>query len=128
MRVKLRNAKRSRKPAASRAAASLSATGPSVTRATSALSVILAPALVWAAVLAGQDRLAAAGDEFPPEITRFEPAASNPVFTAEGPGHWDVKMRERGWILREGPTYHLWYSGYDGTRAGLKMLGYATSP
>ena len=37
-------------------------------------------------------------------------------------------MRERGWILREGTTYHLWFTGYDGTRDGLKMLGYATSP
>ncbi len=65
--------------------------------------------------------------DFPPELTRFEPAAQNPVFTAEGPGHWDVKMRERGWILREGDTWHLFYTGYDGTRAGIKRLGHATS-
>src|SRR5580693_4592358 len=64
--------------------------------------------------------------EFPPELTRFEPAAQNPIFTAEGPGHWDVKMRERGWILREGANWHLFYSGYDGTRAGIKRLGHAT--
>jgi predicted GH43/DUF377 family glycosyl hydrolase len=66
--------------------------------------------------------------EFPPELTRFEPAAHNPVFTPEGPGHWDVKMRERGWILREGDVWHLFYTGYDGTRAGIKRLGHATSP
>lgn len=65
--------------------------------------------------------------EFPAELTRFEPAPHNPVFTAEGPGHWDVKMRERGWILREGDTWHLFYAGYDGTRAGIKRLGHATS-
>src|ERR1700733_15623433 len=67
-------------------------------------------------------------NEFPPELTRFEPAPQNPVFTAEGPGHWDVKMRERGWILREGDAWHLFYSGYDGTRAGIKRLGHAPSP
>lgn len=67
-------------------------------------------------------------DEFPPELTQFVLGRINPVFTAEGPGHWDVKIRERGWILREGSTYHMWYTGYDGTREGLKMLGYATSP
>jgi beta-1,2-mannobiose phosphorylase / 1,2-beta-oligomannan phosphorylase len=70
----------------------------------------------------------AADDLFPPELTRFEPGPVNPVFRPEGPGHWDVKMRERGWILREGDEYYMWFTGYDGTRAGLKMLGYATSP
>jgi hypothetical protein len=70
---------------------------------------------------------AVAGDPFPPELTHFEPDPRNPVFTAQGPGHWDVKMRERGWILRDGDKWHLWYTGYDGTREGLKMLGYATS-
>ena len=71
--------------------------------------------------------IVARADEFPAELTRFEPGPANPIFTAEGPGHWDVKMRERGWILREGATYSLWFTGYDGTREGLKMLGYATS-
>jgi hypothetical protein len=72
--------------------------------------------------------LNARADEFPPELTRFKPGSVNPVFTAEGPGHWDVKLRERGWILREGLTYHMWFTGYDGTREAKKMLGYATSP
>jgi sucrose-6-phosphate hydrolase SacC (GH32 family) len=68
-----------------------------------------------------------AGDLFPPQFARFEPDPKNPIFTAQGEGHWDVKLRERGWILRDGETWHLWYTGYDGTREGLKMLGYATS-
>ena len=72
--------------------------------------------------------LSVGADDFPLELTQFAPGHINPVFTAEGPGHWDVKLRERGWILREGTTYHMWYTGYDGTREGLKMLGYATSP
>ncbi len=55
------------------------------------------------------------------------PYDKNPVFTSAGPGHWDVKIRERGWILREGQQWKMWYTGYDGTRPGKKMLGYATS-
>jgi beta-1,2-mannobiose phosphorylase / 1,2-beta-oligomannan phosphorylase len=65
--------------------------------------------------------------EFPPELVDFMADPKNPVFTAEGPGHWDVKIRERGWIVREADTWHLWFTGYDGTREGIKQLGYATS-
>ena len=68
-----------------------------------------------------------ADDDFPPELTQFSPSERNPIFTAAGPGHWDVKIRERGWILREGDQWKMWYTGYDGTRPGQKMLGYATS-
>src|ERR1700731_1308724 len=62
--------------------------------------------------------------EFPPEITRFAPASENPVFKAGGPGSWDAKIRERGWILREGTLWDLFYTGYDGTREGIKRLGH----
>jgi hypothetical protein len=65
---------------------------------------------------------------FPPELVAWSPRAGNPVFTAAGPGHWDAKIRERGWILRDGDQYHLWYTGYDGSREGIKRLGHATSP
>ncbi len=65
---------------------------------------------------------------FPAELVEWTPGPDNPVFTAQGPGHWDVKIRERGWILREGDNYYMWYTGYDGTNAGIKQLGYATSP
>ena len=68
-----------------------------------------------------------ADENFPPELTQFVPSERNPIFTAAGPGHWDVKIRERGWILREGNQWKMWYTGYDGTRPGQKMLGYATS-
>ncbi|MCH8828523.1 MAG: hypothetical protein IID45_02995, partial [Planctomycetes bacterium] len=69
-----------------------------------------------------------AGDPlFPRELVRFSPIQKNPVFRARGKGHWDVKHRERGWILRDGKTWHLWFTGYDGTGKGQKMLGYATS-
>ncbi len=65
--------------------------------------------------------------EFPPELVNFVADPKNPVFSAQGAGHWDVKIRERGWIMREGDAWHLWYTGYDGTREGIKQLGYATS-
>jgi sucrose-6-phosphate hydrolase SacC (GH32 family) len=64
---------------------------------------------------------------FPSELVDWRPNICNPVFGDQGPGHWDAKIRERGWILREGGTHHLWYSGYDGTREGIKLLGYACS-
>ena len=38
--------------------------------------------------------------DFPRELVEFEPYAENPIFTGAGPGHWDVKIRERGWIAR----------------------------
>ncbi|HVT26500.1 MAG TPA: hypothetical protein VHE81_00645 [Lacipirellulaceae bacterium] len=69
----------------------------------------------------------ARGAEFPPELVNWSASPGNPVFTAEGAGHWDVKIRERGWILRDGDTYRLWFTGYDGTREGIKLPGYATS-
>lgn len=82
--------------------------------------------IFWLSILCFCDPLSA-GEPFPEALTHFEPDAKNPIFTAQGPGHWDVKIRERGWILRDGEKWHLWYTGYDGTREGLKMLGYATS-
>ncbi|MFN0198189.1 MAG: glycosylase [Planctomycetaceae bacterium] len=67
-------------------------------------------------------------DNFPPELVCFTPAKENPIFAAQGEGHWDVKIRERGFILKEDDGYKMWYTGYDGTREGTKMLGLATSP
>ncbi len=64
---------------------------------------------------------------FPRELVSFVPSPAVPVFTARGEGHWDVKIRERGFILRDGSDWHMWFTGYDGTRPGLKMLGYASS-
>ena len=69
----------------------------------------------------------AAEPEFPAELVSFEPVKHNPLFTASGEGHWDVKIRERGFVLKDGPVWHMWFTGYDGTRPGLKMLGYSSS-
>src|SRR5262245_20080113 len=67
-------------------------------------------------------------DKFPPELVKFVPYQKEPVFKAGGKGAWDAKIRERGWIMREDGMYKLWYTGYDGTKDGLRMLGHATSP
>lgn len=68
-----------------------------------------------------------AAEEFPRELVQFTPYEKNPIFAGAGAGHWDVKIRERGWILKEGDRYRLWYTGYDGSRMGIKRLGLAES-
>jgi len=65
--------------------------------------------------------------KFPDELVKFEPSTKEPVFSAGKKGDWDEKIRERGWILKDGDTWKLWYTGYDGTRDGIRRLGYATS-
>ncbi len=65
--------------------------------------------------------------DFPLDLVTFA-SASEPLFRGTGPGHWDALIRERGWILREEGTYHLWFTGYVDKKAGPMLLGYATSP
>lgn len=65
--------------------------------------------------------------ELPDVLTRFTADEASPLFTGR-PGHWDAKIRERGWIVRDGSRWHLWYTGYDPNQQPLMMrLGYATS-
>lgn len=100
------------------------------------ISLILA-LIGWAAMLLAssaipQHRALSAQErrqepEFPAELLHWQSDSRNPIFTGAGPDHWDVKIRERGWILKEGSTWSLWYTGYDGTKTGQRMLGYATS-
>ncbi len=70
---------------------------------------------------------AAVGDDFPRDLVRWSPSPEAPVFRGEGGDAWDRKIRERGWILREGETYHLWYTGYNDARSKGRFLGHATS-
>lgn len=68
------------------------------------------------------------GDLFPAIFTQFAPVKDNPVFTAQPKGAWDEKIRERGWILKEGNLYKMWYTGYKADERNKMMkLGYATS-
>jgi beta-1,2-mannobiose phosphorylase / 1,2-beta-oligomannan phosphorylase len=66
-------------------------------------------------------------NEFPDELVHFVPFKNNPVFAGTGTATWDNQIRERGWILKEDNTYHLWYTGYTNIDS-TKYLGYATSP
>jgi hypothetical protein len=91
------------------------------------LSLLAASSLAQGEAARRKDKTPDAAAEFPDELVHWQPIAKNPVFTAEGPGHWDAKIRERGWILREGDEYRLWFTGYDGKREDRKLLGYATS-
>lgn len=67
-------------------------------------------------------------ETFPRELVDFVADPNVPVFTGAGPGHWDARIRERGWILREGDLYRMWYTGYEHDGSPLLKLGYATSP
>ena len=64
---------------------------------------------------------------FPPALLRWDPDANNPIFTGGGPGAWDERIRERGWVMREGNKWHFWYTGYNLGKSDLRRLGYATS-
>jgi hypothetical protein len=90
------------------------------------LAAVLLCLLPWLVPVAADDR-PKLGGKFPAELVKFVPHGREPVFAAQK-GKWDAKIRERGWVLREGNIWKLWYTGYDGSRDGLRMLGYATSP
>jgi hypothetical protein len=68
---------------------------------------------------------------FPSELVEFGPASRDPLFAGGGAAAWDRDLRERGWIMREGGYWHLWYTGSnpDLSRAGMpvRRLGHATS-
>ena len=83
--------------------------------------------LILLAVLACQQP-APAAEDFPASIVAWEPVAANPLFKGEGGDAWDRDIRERGWIRREGDTYHLWYTGYNHAKSPDRFLGHATSP
>jgi sucrose-6-phosphate hydrolase SacC (GH32 family) len=86
---------------------------------------VILPLLVIArpfALAAGQDF-----SPFPPDLTRWVPVPGNPVFKGAGGDAWDAQIRERGYILVEGGTWHLWYTGYNPKLSPTHMLGHATS-
>jgi hypothetical protein len=66
-------------------------------------------------------------DDFPRGLVAWRPTVTGPVFQGAGDGAWDRKIRERGFILVEDGTFHLWYTGYNDDRSPTKFLGHATS-
>lgn len=68
------------------------------------------------------------GDElFPAELVDFGPPSDQPLFAGGGPAAWDRDLRERGWIMREGDRWTLWYTGSNSDRDPVRRLGMATS-
>ena len=65
---------------------------------------------------------------FPRELVEWDPYPGNPLFAGTGRDTWDHEIRERGFMLREGGGFKLWYTGYDSRKSETKALGYATSP
>jgi hypothetical protein len=64
---------------------------------------------------------------FPRELVDWVPYGKNPLFAGTGGETWDREIRERGFVLREGDTWKLWYTGYDSRKSETKSFGYATS-
>lgn len=86
------------------------------------------PLLVVACVLCLYGAIAeAAGEDVPPELVEFGPASAGPLFSGGGPEAWDRDLRERGWIMRHGGRWHLWYTGSNPDRDPVRRLGHATS-
>lgn len=68
---------------------------------------------------------AAAG--FPDALVAFGPPSAEALFSGGGPDAWDRDLRERGWIIRAGDCWHLWYTGSNPDRDPVRRLGHATS-
>jgi predicted GH43/DUF377 family glycosyl hydrolase len=67
-----------------------------------------------------------AQNTFPTELVNFKEYPGNPIFTGTNVDTWDKQIRERGFILKEGPNYHVWFTGYS-PASPTKFLGYASS-
>lgn len=80
---------------------------------------VLASFLAW-----GSTRAEA---PFPSALVEFGPASAAPLFSGAGPDAWDRDLRERGWILREGGRWFLWYTGSNPDRDPVRRVGLATS-
>ena len=69
----------------------------------------------------------AADAEFPSELASFTQLGTEPVFAGTGGNTWDAMIRERGFILKEGKEWKIWYTGYNTNNIDTHFLGYATS-
>ncbi len=83
--------------------------------------------LLAVAPVPGSDEPPAAAGLFPRELVDWAPYPGEPLFAGTGRATWDREIRERGFVLRDGKTWRLWYTGYDSTHSETKSLGYATS-
>lgn len=75
-----------------------------------------------------QTPLTSATAHFPKALTAWQPVEGvNPVFQGAGGEAWDAKIRERGWVVRDGARWLLYYTGYNAAKSDLKQLGLAVS-
>jgi hypothetical protein len=83
----------------------------------------------WAILGACWAQAAAIGQAvpFPRDLVEWVADPAGPVFAGAGGASWDAKIRERGWIVRVGATFHLFYTGYNDERSPGRFLGHATS-
>lgn len=97
-----------------------------------AFGCLALPLAGWVAIAAASAQLPGDDAAVPRELVEFGPV-SPPLFAGRGDGGWDHEIRERGWIVREGRGWRMWYTGVaarvapDGPR-GRCRLGHATSP
>ena len=78
--------------------------------------------------LAGQEPEAATAPSFLKSWRAV--TGKNPVFQGSAGDHWDAKIRERGWIVRVGDEWRLYYTGYNtskNAKTDLRRLGLAVS-
>ncbi len=92
------------------------------------INSLLAVLLQGAGLTAFSGSAIAQGQEAPWQLVAWKPIAGNPVFAGTGKDTWDRHIRERGFILMEAGTFHLWYTGYDRDDPDTMSLGHATSP
>jgi beta-1,2-mannobiose phosphorylase / 1,2-beta-oligomannan phosphorylase len=64
---------------------------------------------------------------FPDSLTQWVQDPKEAIFQGAGGDAWDAKIRERGWILRVGDEFRLYYTGYNDTLSPTRFLGLATS-
>ena len=87
------------------------------------LRIAIACLLAFGAVAARGETAAV-----PRELVSFGPPSAEPLFAGGGAEAWDRDLRERGWILRHGGRWRLWYTGSNPDRDPVRRLGHATSP
>lgn len=90
---------------------------------------VLAPlreTLILTLYFAAHSLPVAADEPLPAEVVSFTDGEA--VDFAPRPNDWDAAFRERGAIVRlDDGTLRLYYTGYDGTREGIKRIGLAIS-
>jgi hypothetical protein len=62
-------------------------------------------------------------------ITGWSKSGSNPVLTVGVSGKWDDEHISLPWVILDGGTYKMWYTGTDDPTGETDIqIGYATSP